>query len=139
MDPHNPYGSHSGGGSSKGSTPDVKGKGTEILDGLHPRIETRGQSRRHEKKPDKKKGHKSSRKSVVTKDAEGTPSERAQADSVAVEDVAASPHSPHPRTSPLRDEDDCEGTELPRVAEDTEATGDRQLGVQQPRGGRVGP
>ena len=88
MDPYSQSGSQ-GGSSSKGSTPDVRGKGHDILDGLHPRIETRGQSRRHDKKKDsgKKKG---SKKSVVTKDPTAGPSnESAQTDSPVVDDVSA--------------------------------------------------
>ena len=94
MDPkgHSSRGGHSGSGggssSSKGSTPDVKGgKRSDILDGLHPRIETRGQSRRHEKKGGDKK--KSSKQSVPNQAQQGDPAGAStQADSVTVEALA---------------------------------------------------
>ncbi|WYZ46557.1 hypothetical protein EsH8_IX_000782 [Colletotrichum jinshuiense] len=60
MDSRNSYGSSS----SKGTSPDDKGKGHDqsaIFDGLLPRIETRGQSKNSSKKSsDKKKEGKSS-------------------------------------------------------------------------------
>lgn len=96
MDPRNPSSGGRGGGSSKGSTPDAKGKGSEILDGLHPRIETRGQSRRHDsKKGDKKKGSKSSQSVPATSNKDDPASASTQADTLTVEEGAAQLQDQH--------------------------------------------
>ncbi len=138
MDPYSQSGSQ-GGSSSKGSTPDVRGKGQDILDGLHPRIETRGQSRRHDKKKDsgKKKG---SKKSVGTKDPEVGPStESAQTDSLVVEDVSARSRSQGPGvddsdTTTARN-DDAEKSVLVDDTEQTEArVASPAPGEEQPEG-----
>jgi hypothetical protein len=139
MAANNPSGSQGGsGGSSKGSGHDAKGKGQEILDGLHPRIETRGQSRRHDKKRDNSK-KKGSKKSVDTKD-EGAKrdDERAQADSIIAEDVAARVHLPRSEVDAPYDTDEDENLELPGFPEDTEADS-RALGVHEPRDREAGP
>jgi hypothetical protein len=131
MDPNNPSGSHGGGGSSKGSTPDVKGKGSEILDGLHPRIETRGQSRRHEKKRDKKKGSKSSQSVATTSRKDDPSSSRSQADTDTVEDMAALPNLPQSEAEDLQ-----EAEATGEAAEDPES---EDPGIPDPhRGSSVG-
>jgi len=115
----NQYGSQ--GGSSHRGTPNDRGKGSadqEILDGLLPRIETRGQSSRHrpKKSKDGKKKSGSSHKSVPPFRSSGHASSSASAGPSTSAPISSSEATGGAGAGVQRQEADTDTVEAPHAA-----------------------